>query len=679
MAYDECGTITRSRGCAAITTCSQLNLKSTSSEKGHMNKQSTTRLTLVGFVVTALSFLFFLETARELLGATYNMNLATMSINISVISIFAFFSPVLYFFGISRINTRTLVLVSSILLVASRIGMAFNPGATVYLFCTMVAVVSFGVFLPAYMCRHADVLTFICAATIGAGADVVFRALGNTFDITVHGVAGQPVTALVMVAILSVCFLIALFTWYTTAQTETQKKDQPVRALYGVGIGAVGFLYIAFLGYPNNVAQWIGGPYMLAAAVIGAALGGFGLAVNSRAQQWLTSSTGFYTANGALLVAFIVLVVSNSVLGIVLSSIAVFFLPVLFINTVKYLYSATVKQIAAFLAVAGLTLLILVLLFAFSLTYAYIPGMDILRNQVGTIIMVTVLVALCGVIAVRYKSSPHPGRVHTRLVTVLSIVVICSTWVGAGVYQAAPTLNPADSLTVMTYNIHQGYNTDGRINPWQILDPIEAVAPDILALQESDMNRITSTSADIVQWLAHTLDMYTYFGPETKNQIYGVAILSKFPLSNTETYYLTSIDDQRVLVRADIQWNNQPVSIYAVHMGLSEKDRTTQTAEVLEILAKNPNPKILMGDLNSVPGSEQMDAFFTVFADAWTSAGYAPTDPLGYTSDTETPQKRIDYILVSPEFSVKTCEVIRNAYGSDHLPVWAEVVSSNGR
>jgi len=72
-----------------------------------------------------------------------------------------------------------------------------------------------------------------------------------------------------------------------------------------------------------------------------------------------------------------------------------------------------------------------------------------------------------------------------------------------------------------------------------------------------------------------------------------------------------------------------------------------------------------------------MDAFFTVFTDAWTSAGHEPTDPLGYTSDTETPQKRIDYILVSPEFSAKTCEVIRNAYGSDHLPVWAEVVSSN--
>jgi endonuclease/exonuclease/phosphatase family metal-dependent hydrolase len=628
--------------------------------------------------MTALSFLFFLETARELLGATYNMNLATMSINGSVISIFAFFSPVLYFFGISRMNTRTLVLVSSILLVASRVCMAFNPGATVYLFCTVVAVVSFGIFLPAYIFKHTNALTFVCAATIGAGADVVFRALGDTFDITVYGIAGQPVPALAIVVVLSVCFLIALFFWYTTAQTETKKKNQPVRALYGVGIGAVGFLYIAFLGYPNNVAQWIGGSYLLAAGVIGAALGGFGLAVNSRAQEWLTSSTGFYTANGALLVAFIVLVVSNSVLGIVLCGIAVFFLPVLFINTVKYLYSATIKQIAAFLAVAGLTLLILVLLFAFSLTYAYIPGMDILRNQAGTIIMVTVFVALFGVIAVRYKSSP-PGRVHTRLVTILSIAVICSTWVGAGVYQAAPTLNPADSLTVMTYNIHQGYNTDGRINPWQILDPIEAVAPDILALQESDMNRITSTSADIVQWLAHTLDMYTYFGPETKNHIYGVAILSKFPLSNTETYYLTSIDDQRVLVRADIQWNNQPVSIYAVHMGLSEKDRTTQTAEVLEILAKNPNPKILMGDLNSVPGSEQMDAFFTVFADAWTSSGYAPTDPLGYTSDSLEPQKHIDYILVSCEFSVKTCEVIRNAYGSDHLPVWAEVVSSNGR
>ena len=633
-----------------------------------MNVNSTTQSNLVEFAMVTLSFLFFLETARELLGATYNMNLATMSINVSVISIFAFLSPVLYF-GISRINTRTLVLSSGILLVISRVFMAFNPDATVYLFCTVVAVASFGVFLPAYICRHTNTLAFVCAATIGAGADVVFRALGDTFDITVYGIAGQPLCA-VMVVVLAVCFLAALFSWYT-AKTETNPGNKPVRPLFGVGIGAVGFLYIAFLGYPNNVAQWIGGPYILAATMIGAALGGFGLAMHTRAQQWLTSNAGFYTANGAILAAFTFLVVSNSVLGIILAGIAVFFLPVLFINTVKYLYRAAVKQIAAFFAVAGLTFIMLVLLFVFTLTHAYVPGMDVLRNQAGTIIMAAVFLALFGVV-IRYKSSP-PERMHARSVIVLSIVIICSTWAGAGVYQAAPTFKPADSLTVMTYNIHQGYNIDGRIDPWQILEPIKAVAPHILALQESDMNRITSTNVDIVQWLAHTLDMYLYFGPETKNQIYGVAILSKFPLYNTETYYLTSIDDQRVLVRADIQWNEQVISLYAVHMGLSEKDRTVQTAEILEIVSKNPNPKILMGDLNSVPGSEQMDTFFTVFTDAWTSAGHAPTDPLGYTSTTETPQKRIDYILLC-EFSAKTCKVIRTAYGSDHLPVWAEVV-----
>ncbi len=637
-------------------------------------KSQSTENNLSGVVMTMLAFLFFLEAARELLGATYNMNLATMSLNSSVVAIFAFFSPALYLVGVARFDHRVLVVASGIILAVSRVLMGVNPPVTMYLLFAVIAVAAFGIFLPALLVYRIGALGFVCAATLGAGADVMFRALGDTFDIAVYGVTAQRLTALGIVVPLVLCFLVTLF--YTARTTKTNEPSHSkLNPLFGLGIGAIGFLYLAVLGYPNNVARWVDGSYTLAAVLIGAALGGFVLLVNTRHRAWLTSRTGFYTGSIVLLLTVIVLVISHP-LAVVLCGLCVFFLPVLFLHTVQYLMRphVTGKQIAAFLTTAGVTFVILVLLSVFSLTYAYVPGMSVLRNQIGTILMAAVFLALLGTAAVWYKRGPDFNPIHNRIfASVLSIIIICGTVSGAVIYQAAPVKEPKDSLTVMTYNIHQGYNTDGKINPWQILEPINRVNPDILALQESDMNRITSTNTDIVQWLAHKLDMYVYFGPETKNQIYGVAILSKFPLDNQETYYLASIDDQRVLVRADIQWNDTIISLYAVHMGLSEKDRTNQTAEILEILSENQNPKILMGDLNSVPGSEQITAYTAVLTDAWTSAGYSSTDPLGCTSDSLEPQKRIDYILVAPVFSARTCEVIL-CCGSDHLPVWAELV-----
>ncbi len=82
-----------------------------------------------------------------------------------------------------------------------------------------------------------------------------------------------------------------------------------------------------------------------------------------------------------------------------------------------------------------------------------------------------------------------------------------------------------------------------------------------------------------------------------------------------------------------------------------------------------------MGDLNFLPNSRQIITFLTVLKDAWQSSGHMPMDPLGYTFTSLDPSGRIGYILLSQElaFDVRSCEVVRGVYGSDHLPVWAEI------
>ncbi|MBU7011161.1 MAG: hypothetical protein HXS46_10755 [Theionarchaea archaeon] len=153
--------------------------------------------------VTAIGFLFFLESARELIGATYSMNLATLSLNSSVVAIFAFFSPFMYLFGLSRINPRLLVVTSGIVLAVSRAVMSVDLPVALYLILAVVAVVAFGMFLPALIVTFRQyshsALAMVCAATIGAGADLMFRALGDTFDISVYRISAHRLTALVIV------------------------------------------------------------------------------------------------------------------------------------------------------------------------------------------------------------------------------------------------------------------------------------------------------------------------------------------------------------------------------------------------------------------------------------------------------------------------------------------------
>ncbi|MGD2073095.1 MAG: endonuclease/exonuclease/phosphatase family protein [Candidatus Thorarchaeota archaeon] len=259
----------------------------------------------------------------------------------------------------------------------------------------------------------------------------------------------------------------------------------------------------------------------------------------------------------------------------------------------------------------------------------------------------------------------------------MGIFIIIGPSLGAGFFsEPHPLPSARESLRVMTYNIHQGYNTEGKINPWEILEPITRVDPHIIALQESDMNRITSTNVDIVRWLAHKLDMYSYFGPGTNHQIYGVSLLSTFPLTNTDVYFLSSIEDQRVLVRGDIEYKGYPLSIYVVHMGLSEEDRTTQTAQILNILSDNSQDSILLGDFNSTPDSLQMNQFFMYYRDAWAASGHPADDPSSYTFSSLFPEKHIDYILIPKEWEhrVIRCVILSDIYASDHLPVWAEIV-----
>ncbi|NHJ14199.1 MAG: hypothetical protein EAX95_11015 [Candidatus Thorarchaeota archaeon] len=272
-----------------------------------------------------------------------------------------------------------------------------------------------------------------------------------------------------------------------------------------------------------------------------------------------------------------------------------------------------------------------------------------------------------------------------RIAAVLSVILLIGTASGLVLsLTPAPNTAPSDTLTVMTYNIYQGYTPDGQVNLERIRDTIRDSGADLVGLQESDSGRVGSMNMDSVLWLSTQLGMHSYFGPPTSEQIIGVALLSKYPIASASYHMLSSEELPRVLLETVVRIGSLDLNVFVVHLGLSYVDRTTQADEVTAIMNGVSGSKILMGDFNTLPtgapelGVESPDDTIyqdisTYLNDTWTAAGN-PLNPVnGYTWPSTEPYERIDYIWVSSDISVLSCAVVSSATGSDHLPVVAGI------
>ncbi|NHI84118.1 MAG: hypothetical protein EAX81_07430 [Candidatus Thorarchaeota archaeon] len=277
------------------------------------------------------------------------------------------------------------------------------------------------------------------------------------------------------------------------------------------------------------------------------------------------------------------------------------------------------------------------------------------------------------------------GSLLFRMIAVLSVTLLIGTASGLVLSLApAPNTAPNDTLTIMTYNIYQGYTPDGLVNLERIRDTIRDSGADIVGLQESDSGRVGSMNIDSILWLSTQLEMYSYFGPPTSEQVIGVALLSKYPITSADYHILSHEELPRVLLETVVRIGTFGLNVFVVHLGLSYADRTTQAAEVMTIVNAASGSKILMGDFNTLPtgepepgvGSPDDTIYHDIsmyLNDTWTAAGN-PLNPVdGYTWPSTDPYERIDYIWVSPNISVLSCAVVSSATGSDHLPVWARI------
>lgn len=263
----------------------------------------------------------------------------------------------------------------------------------------------------------------------------------------------------------------------------------------------------------------------------------------------------------------------------------------------------------------------------------------------------------------------------TLLVLILLFIplIIAGTW-SSLTNQITP--QPSGQLTVMTYNIREGFGVDNRLDLNAILATIQAENPDILVLQEIDYGVIMSGSTDQARWLSQQLNMY--LAPITfPDHIWGSdAILSKYPISHYESIVMQSPSEDDTLLRADVEVNGQQVSIYAVHFTtFSSADRRIQADVGIPWVMSTGGLKIWAGDFNvdaytTDPVDQSIYSDITTYLNDSFEVALSRTGNL--TSPTINPTGRIDYVFVTPTITVLSHNV-PHSLASDHLPVVAQL------
>ena len=261
-----------------------------------------------------------------------------------------------------------------------------------------------------------------------------------------------------------------------------------------------------------------------------------------------------------------------------------------------------------------------------------------------------------------------PPRLLAGGAAVLAAVICLPTAVAAVGVEPPVATGPADetSISVMTYNIRQGFGLEGRFDLEAVARTIEDNQADIVALQEVGRGWMISGGVDTLTWLSQRLELPYVYGANG-GDLWGNAILSRIPMRARNEPLDNPGRVPRGVLRADFELPDTRLTVFNTHLDHEDDGRPTRLAQVgriIELWGGWPRT-LLVGDLNAKPEDPELSRL--------QEAGFRDADLTGLpTAPADHPTKRIDYVLATPDFRLRG---IRrpSTEASDHLPVWVRL------
>lgn len=229
-------------------------------------------------------------------------------------------------------------------------------------------------------------------------------------------------------------------------------------------------------------------------------------------------------------------------------------------------------------------------------------------------------------------------------------------------------------LAVVSYNIKHCRGMDNRVDLARTASTLSKLEPDIIGLQEVDLDCKRSGNSNQPLALGERLNMHSAFGRfmDFQGGRYGLAILSKHPIYQVEELRLPEGHEPRVALAATIRLpDNREIIVVNVHFDWVDDDRFRfdQARLVADFVTKQTLPTILLGDFNDEPKSRTLNLFQGKLREAAKPA----TDRFTFSS-TE-PSVEIDHIFAHPQnlWRVSSVEVGKEPVTSDHRPLTAKM------
>jgi endonuclease/exonuclease/phosphatase family metal-dependent hydrolase len=157
-------------------------------------------------------------------------------------------------------------------------------------------------------------------------------------------------------------------------------------------------------------------------------------------------------------------------------------------------------------------------------------------------------------------------------------------------------------LIVASYNIHKCVGTDGKRDPDRIVQVIQEIGPDIIALQEVDTRFGERKGLLNLQRLDHDCGLV----PVTLSKISAahgwhgnIVLVRKDMVSAVHEFHLPGLEPRGALL-ADIDIEGgSDLRIIAAHFGLLKRSRQQQAKAIIAVMqGRKARPTLLLGDLN---------------------------------------------------------------------------------
>lgn len=240
----------------------------------------------------------------------------------------------------------------------------------------------------------------------------------------------------------------------------------------------------------------------------------------------------------------------------------------------------------------------------------------------------------------------------------------------------------ADPLTVMTFNIRVGHGVaDWGKNPYELRNEREQLGPIIAAIRsvDPDIVGLQEVLTDgQVRRIARALDLnYSIAAHPNRSPWWGVAVLSKCPIEDAETFQISSgSGNAKNMIVATIKLLDGQIVAASIHKDKDLRDGSSFRA-IRRAVEGRTSPVVLIGDFNVTPRDRRFDILGPEFVDTAIRAETSSAKEALLKGTWGSGRgHRIDYVLVrGSEFDVLDAGIISEAYrrASDHFGYYAKI------